>query len=44
LHLSSNKLNCCCRSQKEKALEDEPEVDADVAAMMGFGGFHSSKK
>jgi len=30
--------------KKEKALEDEPEVDADVAAMMGFGGFGSSKK
>lgn len=30
--------------QKEKAAEEEPEVDPDVAAMMGFGGFRSSKK
>ncbi|XP_072967449.1 uncharacterized protein [Typha angustifolia] len=31
--------------KKEKAAEDEPEdVDPDVAAMMGFGGFRSSKK
>lgn len=29
--------------QKEKAVE-EPEIDPDVAAMMGFGGFRSSKK
>lgn len=30
--------------KKEKAAEEETEVDADVAAMMGFGGFGSSKK
>ena len=30
--------------QKEKAVEEEPELDPDVAAMMGFGGFRSSKK
>ena len=30
--------------QKEKAVEEEPEVDPDIAAMMGFGGFGSSKK
>lgn len=30
--------------QKEKAVEEEIEVDPDVAAMMGFGGFGSSKK
>ena len=30
--------------QKEKAAEEEPEVDTDIAAMMGFGGFGSSKK
>lgn len=30
--------------QKEKALEEEPELDPDVAAMMGFGGFRSSSK
>ncbi|KAL9332450.1 hypothetical protein ACSQ67_002060 [Phaseolus vulgaris] len=29
--------------RKEKAVE-EPEIDPDVAAMMGFGGFRSSKK
>jgi len=23
---------------------EEPEIDPDVAAMMGFGGFRSSKK
>lgn len=31
-------------SQKEKAAEEELEIDPDVAAMMGFGGFGSSKK
>lgn len=31
-------------SQKEKAAEEELEMDPDVAAMMGFGGFGSSKK
>lgn len=31
-------------NQKEKAAEEEPEMDPDVAAMMGFGGFRSSKK
>lgn len=30
--------------QKEKVVEEETEVDPDVAAMMGFGGFGSSKK
>ncbi len=31
--------------QKEKAAEEEEaDVDPDVAAMMGFGGFRSSKK
>ncbi|KAL4592621.1 hypothetical protein LXL04_005623 [Taraxacum kok-saghyz] len=29
---------------KEKAVKEEVEVDPDVAAMMGFGGFGSSKK
>lgn len=29
--------------QKEVA-EEETEIDPDVAAMMGFGGFTSSKK
>ncbi|KAG5056040.1 hypothetical protein JHK85_008550 [Glycine max] len=29
--------------RKEKAVE-EPEIDPDVAAMMGFGGFRSSNK
>lgn len=31
-------------SQKEKAVEETEEADPDVAAMMGFGGFKSSKK
>ncbi|XP_019422672.1 PREDICTED: zinc finger matrin-type protein 2-like isoform X3 [Lupinus angustifolius] len=31
------------KEKKEKAVE-EPEIDPDVAAMMGFGGFGSSKK
>ncbi|RDY09378.1 Zinc finger matrin-type protein 2, partial [Mucuna pruriens] len=31
------------KEKKEKAVE-EPEIDPDVAAMMGFGGFRSSKK
>lgn len=32
--------------QKELAAQNEPEedIDPDVAAMMGFGGFRSSKK
>ncbi|KNA23312.1 hypothetical protein SOVF_025940 [Spinacia oleracea] len=30
--------------KKEKAVVDEPETDIEVAAMMGFGGFGSSKK
>nr|GLL29440.1 zinc finger matrin-type protein 2 [Ipomoea trifida] len=30
--------------KKEKAAEEEPEEDADIAAMMGFGGFRTSKK
>lgn len=30
--------------QKEKAaIEEETEIDPDIAAMMGFGSFHSSK-
>ncbi|KAH7542973.1 hypothetical protein FEM48_Zijuj02G0132400 [Ziziphus jujuba var. spinosa] len=29
---------------KEKVEEEETEMDPDVAAMMGFGGFRSSKK
>lgn len=37
-------LLICISTQKEKAAEDEPEIDPDVAAMMGFGGFGSSKK
>ncbi|XP_038988450.1 zinc finger matrin-type protein 2-like [Phoenix dactylifera] len=33
------------KEKKEKAVQDEPEdIDPDVAAMMGFGGFRSSKK
>nr|KYP71290.1 Zinc finger matrin-type protein 2 [Cajanus cajan] len=31
------------KEKKEKAVE-EPEIDPDVAAMMGFGGFRSTKK
>lgn len=30
--------------QKEKVEDEEIEIDPDVAAMMGFGGFGSSKK
>ncbi|KAL2941140.1 Zinc finger matrin-type protein 2 [Bienertia sinuspersici] len=30
--------------KKEKVTEEQPEVDQDVAAMMGFGGFGSSRK
>ncbi|GMY21858.1 zinc finger matrin-type protein 2-like [Fagus crenata] len=30
--------------KKEKVTEEETEMDPDVAAMMGFGGFGSSKK
>jgi hypothetical protein len=31
--------------QREQAAQHEPEdVDPDIAAMMGFGGFGSSKK
>uniref|UniRef100_A0A2N9IW90 U1-type domain-containing protein n=1 Tax=Fagus sylvatica TaxID=28930 RepID=A0A2N9IW90_FAGSY len=30
--------------KKEKVAEEETEMDPDVAAMMGFGGFGSSKK
>lgn len=30
--------------QKEKTAEEEPEIDPDIASMMGFGGFGSSKK
>lgn len=31
--------------QKELAAQHEPEdIDPDIAAMMGFGGFGSSKK
>ncbi|KAL6560587.1 hypothetical protein OROGR_004146 [Orobanche gracilis] len=32
------------KEKKEKPAEEEPEMDPDVAAMMGFGGFRSSKK
>ncbi|THF98745.1 hypothetical protein TEA_017817 [Camellia sinensis var. sinensis] len=32
------------KKEKKKAAEEETEVDADVAAMMGFAGFVSSKK
>ncbi|THF99032.1 hypothetical protein TEA_007381 [Camellia sinensis var. sinensis] len=32
------------KEKKEKAAEEEAEVDANVAAMVGFGGFGSSKK
>ena len=34
---------CWSGFQKEKEVEEEPEVDGDIAAMMGFGGFGSSK-
>jgi len=34
-------LNFCI--QKKEAVE-EPEMDPDVAALMGFGGFRSSNK
>ncbi|PHT98680.1 Zinc finger matrin-type protein 2 [Capsicum chinense] len=37
-------LVICIDIQKEKAAEEEPEMDPDVAAMMGFGGFKTSKK
>lgn len=37
-------LFICFVPQKEKAAEDEPELDPDIAATMGFGGFGSSKK
>ncbi|KAL0006157.1 hypothetical protein SO802_013718 [Lithocarpus litseifolius] len=30
--------------KKEKVAEEETEMDPDVAEMMGFGGFRSSKK
>ncbi|GAB2277404.1 hypothetical protein Dimus_012109 [Dionaea muscipula] len=30
--------------KKDKSAEEETEMDPDVAAMMGFGGFRSSKK
>lgn len=30
--------------QKGKVMEEEPEMDPEVAEMMGFGGFGSSKK
>ncbi|GMH10429.1 hypothetical protein Nepgr_012270 [Nepenthes gracilis] len=30
--------------KKEKVADEETEMDPDVAAMMGFGGFRSSKK
>lgn len=35
---------CVFVEQKEKVVEEEVEVDPDVAAMMGFGGFGTSKK
>ncbi|BBH06496.1 C2H2 and C2HC zinc fingers superfamily protein [Prunus dulcis] len=31
-------------TNKEKIVEEETEMDPDVAAMMGFGGFGSTKK
>ncbi|GFZ07212.1 C2H2 and C2HC zinc fingers superfamily protein [Actinidia rufa] len=31
-------------TEQEKAADEETEMDPDVAAMMGFGGFRSSKK
>lgn len=30
--------------QKGKVIEEEPEMDPEVAELMGFGGFGSSKK
>lgn len=30
--------------QKGKVMEEETEMDPEVAEMMGFGGFGSSKK
>ncbi|OAP05588.1 hypothetical protein AXX17_AT3G05400 [Arabidopsis thaliana] len=30
--------------KKGKVVEEEPEMDPEVAEMMGFGGFGSSKK
>ncbi|GAA0175372.1 RNA processing factor [Lithospermum erythrorhizon] len=30
--------------KREKTVEEEPEEDPDVAALMGFGGFRTSKK
>ncbi|KAF7126293.1 hypothetical protein RHSIM_Rhsim11G0094200 [Rhododendron simsii] len=40
----SAKIQNLLLKKKEKAAEEEPELDPDVAAMMGFGGFGSSKK
>lgn len=41
--IDSTSFNKFLYLQKEKAAEEEPEVDPDVAAMMGFGGFRSNK-
>lgn len=32
------------KKEKKKEAVEEPEMDADVAALMGFGGFRSSNK
>lgn len=42
--LFNNSLNLLSWVQKEKVEDEEIEIDPDVAAMMGFGGFGSSKK
>lgn len=42
--LFNNYLNLLSWVQKEKVEDEETEIDPDVAAMMGFGGFGSSKK
>lgn len=43
-HFYNNFFNLPFLVQKEKVDEEEIEIDPDVAAMMGFGGFGSSKK
>lgn len=37
-------ISYICMYQKEKAVEETPVIDQDVAAMMGFGGFGGSRK
>ncbi|WJX45220.1 hypothetical protein P8452_32115 [Trifolium repens] len=32
------------KKEKKKEAVEEPEMDPDVAALMGFGGFRSSNK